>query len=71
MDRKNNCFNFIRIFAALQVFIGHACEHLEVNMPTSVHELWWAFRGVPIFFVLSGFWFGILWRKIVISKVFV
>jgi len=55
IDRRNNCFNFIRLIAAIQVFLGHACQHLEITMPYIIKEIWWTFRGVPIFFVLSGF----------------
>lgn len=60
-DKRDNCFNFIRLIAALQVFFGHASEHLFVPMPSGVKEIWWAFRGVPIFFILSGF---LIWNSL-------
>lgn len=59
--KRDNCFNFIRLIAALQVFFGHASEHLFVPMPSGVKEIWWAFRGVPIFFILSGF---LIWNSL-------
>ncbi len=59
--RRNNCFNLIRLIGALQVFFGHACEHLEVKMPMAIRLLWGCFRGVPIFFILSGF---LLWMSL-------
>ena len=59
--RESNCLDFIRIIAAFQVMLGHEIEHLAL----SVGDLWGCFgmffRGVPIFFVISGFlmWFSI------------
>lgn len=61
IDRKDNCFNFIRLIAAFEVFSGHASEHLFVQMPAVVKEIWQAFRGVPIFFILSGF---LIWNSL-------
>lgn len=60
-DKKENYFHFIRLLAALQVFYGHASEHLFVPMPSGIKEIWWAFRGVPIFFLLSGF---LIWNSL-------
>lgn len=52
---NNNCFDFIRLFAAFTVMVGHAVEHLKQNF------LWfypgsavWFFDGVPLFFIMSG-----------------
>lgn len=59
--RESNCLDFIRIIAAFQVMLGHEIEHLALP----VGDLWGCFgvffRGVPIFFVISGFlmWFSI------------
>lgn len=60
-DKKDNSFNFIRILAAINVFWGHACEHLDIDQPILLNELWIAFRGVPIFFILSGF---LIWNSL-------
>ncbi len=61
IDKKKNCFNFIRILAAIQVFLGHASAHLEVELPHIVYKGWRCFNGVPIFFILSGF---LVWDSI-------
>ncbi len=61
VNRNDNCFNLIRLMAALQVFFGHACQHLNVPMPLWGQMLWGCFRGVPIFFLLSGF---LLWGSL-------
>lgn len=54
---KQNCLSLVRILAAFQVMIGHLNEHLELGLPTTFTY----FRGVPIFFAISGFliWFSI------------
>jgi peptidoglycan/LPS O-acetylase OafA/YrhL len=58
ISRQNN-FDLIRLFAALQVAILHTKEHLKIN---SSNNLWNVFlecirpfQGVPIFFAISGF----------------
>ena len=61
MDRKNNCFNFIRLLAAFEVFVGHASEHLEIPLHPIVYEIWYSFRGVPVLFILSGF---LIWNSL-------
>jgi peptidoglycan/LPS O-acetylase OafA/YrhL len=55
-NRSANCFDFIRLLAAIAVVIGHATRHLEISF------LWldpggryWFRDGVPLFFILSGF----------------
>lgn len=67
MDRRENCFNFIRLLAALEVFIGHGCEHFKIIMPSLVREAWLCFRGVPVFFILSGF---LIWNSLGRAKSF-
>lgn len=54
-NRYDNCFDFIRLIAAFDVFIGHAYEAFGITMPGIVNDFWWTFRGVPVFFILSGF----------------
>lgn len=49
--RQNN-LNFIRLFAAFQVLIGHL--HICFNMPSYIKYIS-LFNGVPIFFTISGF----------------
>lgn len=51
---RNNSFNFIRMFAALQVLILHANTHLELSMGKT-EKLLGIFSGVPIFFCISGY----------------
>jgi peptidoglycan/LPS O-acetylase OafA/YrhL len=48
--RKNN-LNLIRLVAALQVLVGHLSQEFSVPSFTFLH----AFKGVTIFFTLSGF----------------
>lgn len=57
----NNCLSTIRIIAALQVMMGHMIEHFELPGNEAVLHATYFFRGVPIFFVISGFlmWFSI------------
>ncbi len=55
MARRENCFDFLRLFAACAVVIGHSTHHLGISFlwfePDS--RLW--FRdGVALFFVMSG-----------------
>lgn len=61
INRKENCFNFIRAVAALQVFWGHASRHLGIHFPQAVQSILFCFRGVPVFFILSGF---LIWDSI-------
>lgn len=53
ISRENN-FDLIRLFAALQVAIVHAFRYLQINeLTTTIYG--GAFRGVYMFFVISGF----------------
>lgn len=61
-----NNFDLLRLFAALQVVVLHAWEHLE--LPTggfagSLRTLLSFFPGVPIFFVISGFLISRSWER--------
>jgi peptidoglycan/LPS O-acetylase OafA/YrhL len=53
ISRENN-FDLLRLIAAIQVFIGHASEHLGMNLGYFGKILGY-FPGVPIFFAISGF----------------
>lgn len=71
-DRRRNCLNTVRLFAALSVTYGHVVRHLQISIPplrlfglridvqaalTAVHNCVWS---VPLFFFLSGF---LLWNS--------
>lgn len=60
-SKSNNCLNLIRIIAALQVLFGHGVEHLKLPISEDLLRLSYFFRGVPIFFALSGYliWFSV------------
>lgn len=59
--RINN-FDLIRLFAALQVVIGHGVSHLKVELPKIFIVLDY-FPGVPIFFIISGFLISMSWNR--------
>ena len=50
-----NNFDLIRLAAALQVAVSHACAWLKVPLPDAVFAAMTCFPGVAIFFVISGF----------------
>jgi peptidoglycan/LPS O-acetylase OafA/YrhL len=55
---KNNNFNILRLFAAIQVFFTHAIQHLEIKniyINFIYYKFFYFFPGVPIFFTISGF----------------
>ena len=60
-SRMPDCFNTIRLIAALQVLYVHTVIHLGLSMPEFVSAILGFFKGVPIFFTFSGFliWFSI------------
>jgi peptidoglycan/LPS O-acetylase OafA/YrhL len=53
ISRENN-FDLLRLFAALQVVIWHSIEHLQLDMDI-VRNIIQHFHGVPVFFTISGF----------------
>lgn len=60
VDYSKNIFDVIRLVAALQVFFGHAVNHLELSNYRLITLLqvisnYFPGRGVIIFFFLSGF----------------
>lgn len=61
MERASNCLNLVRLAAAFQVMFGHMIEHLGLPISGAVLRSAYFLRGVPIFFVISGFliWFSI------------
>lgn len=58
---QDNALSLIRIMAAFQVMFGHMLEHLDLPIDSTLYGITYYFRGVPIFFALSGFliWFSI------------
>ncbi|WP_102268868.1 acyltransferase family protein [Massilicoli timonensis] len=65
IDVNKNCFNLIRLIAAIQVLFGHAVIHFNLDMGGGLHAIWLSFRGVPVFFILSGF---LLWNSLTKKK---
>ncbi|QNI75251.1 acyltransferase family protein [Synechococcus sp. MVIR-18-1] len=57
---RNNLFDLVRLYAALQVLLHHGASHLDYPLPDLVGALF-SFPGVPIFFALSGFLVSISW----------
>jgi peptidoglycan/LPS O-acetylase OafA/YrhL len=53
ISRQNN-FDLLRLFAALQVMILHVVGHLEIDIGF-IGVVLGQFPGVPIFFTISGF----------------
>jgi peptidoglycan/LPS O-acetylase OafA/YrhL len=61
ISRDNN-FDLLRLFAALQVFIMHVSTHLEIDIGILKKMLVY-FPGVPIFFTISGFLIAMSYDK--------
>ncbi len=57
---RNNLFDYIRLYAAFQVVIHHGSSALNYTIP-EVISIIFSYRGVPIFFALSGFLVTIYW----------
>lgn len=66
-DKKtyNNCLSLIRLIAALQVILGHLLLHFQLPVNDYLNKAVFFFRGVPIFFALSGY---LIWFSIIRSK---
>jgi len=52
---KVNNFDLLRLFAATQVVVGHYFVHLNIKLSDWSNEILFLFRGVAIFFVISGY----------------
>ena len=61
MQINKNCLNLIRLLAAFQVMCSHTLIHLQIEVPNFISGVINIFRGVPIFFGISGFliWFSL------------
>ena len=54
-ERSFNNFDFLRLFAAFCVMVGHSTGHLGIPfLWVGEGGYWWFYDGVPIFFVISG-----------------
>ena len=63
-DMRKNCFNLLRMFAAVQVFFGHVIPAFATVEPSwfkPIIKVLSLFEGVPFFFGISGF---LLWASI-------
>ncbi len=50
----DNSFDVIRLFAAVQVFIGHYLLWYQLSLGTFGDRLFTAFQGVPVLFAGGG-----------------
>lgn len=50
----DNIFDILRLWAILQVTIGHLQQHLQVRLPAAINVLF-GFPGVIVLFAISGF----------------
>ncbi len=64
-ERHTNSISLIKLLAAFQVMFGHIKAHLLLSVPAPVNAIIGYFKGVPIFFVLSGF---LIWNSVYRSK---
>ena len=60
---RNNLFDLVRLYAAIQVILTHGFAHLGWKLPAAIH-LFAAFPGVPLFFSISGFLIGLSWIRL-------
>jgi len=62
--RENN-FDLLRFFAAIQVLIGHMIHHLKVDegFIVSFYDIIKFVPGVPVFFLISGFLIALSYDK--------
>lgn len=51
---RDNSLNLVRLLASIQVVAIHIMSHFSINAPL-LYEVLNIFRGVPVFFVISGF----------------
>ena len=54
IDINDNCFDIIRLVCAGTVFLGHFITHFNVDS-LFLSTVAYFIRGVPVFFMLSGF----------------
>lgn len=59
---ENNAFDIIRLWATIQVLVGHCSQHLQIALPIWI-RIWFSFPGVVVLFVISGFLVTASWDK--------
>ena len=52
---KDNCFDLIRLLAALQIMLGHSWRHCVGGYPSCLSPLLDLSIGVTVFFITSGY----------------
>ena len=57
---RNNFFDYIRLYASFQVLLFHGASALNYSIPAVISKIF-SYKGVPIFFALSGFLVTISW----------
>ena len=67
---KENNFDLIRLFAALQVVTFHLIEHFNATSLQWLSNLISPLPGVPIFFFISGFLISAAWERNPDIKIF-
>jgi peptidoglycan/LPS O-acetylase OafA/YrhL len=63
---RHNNFTLLRLLAAFQVIYGHAVRFLDLRIDgpaVALKGLLYAYPGVPIFFVTSGFLISASWER--------
>jgi peptidoglycan/LPS O-acetylase OafA/YrhL len=55
LAHRDNNFELLRLFAALQVLLIHGNEHLRIHVPQLIRTLLSIFPSVSNFFVISGY----------------
>ena len=50
----DNVFDILRLWAILQVTVGHLSQHLKVELPTYI-DIFFRFPGIVVLFAISGF----------------
>lgn len=58
---RGNCLNLFRLMACISVFTRHLNYHLNIPTPEALEFFRFIFHGVPVFFILSGFF---IWKSI-------
>ena len=59
-NRRDNCFNLIRIYACVNVLVIHLALYLGVKVPV-INDLCCELNSVPVFFLISGF---LIWMSL-------
>ena len=55
---QDNCFSLVRIICAVFIAVGHITYNLGYEVPEPLYTTLKIFSGVPMFFVVSGFWYA-------------